>query len=52
MHPLQKLKNWHGKLLGTGYKVHANSAGNIRIGKYGIGNKEQILGNIPFHTGP
>jgi len=47
MRPLQKLKNWHGKLLGTGYKAHATSAGKIRIG-----NKEQILGNTPFYTGP
>jgi hypothetical protein len=47
MRSLQKLENWHGKLLGTGYKDHAASAGKI-----GIGNKEQILGNIPLYTGP
>jgi hypothetical protein len=28
--------------LGTGYKKHATSAGNIIIGKYGVGNREQI----------
>ena len=31
MRPLQKLEKWQGKLLGTGYKDHATSAGKIRI---------------------
>jgi hypothetical protein len=37
---------------GSGYKAHATLAGKIRIGKYGIGNKEQKLGNISLYTGP
>jgi hypothetical protein len=32
-----------GKVLGTGYKDHANWAGKINFGKLGVGQIEQIL---------
>jgi hypothetical protein len=45
------MENWHVKVLGTGYKEHATLAGKIIVGKYGAGNKEQILVNIHLHVG-